>query len=475
MSGRRQLFGRALLLCFGVLSCDAPPHHPPAPASLPDAAPHDSDDVTLTGDAQSDSVSRPLDVAPADSPAEPDTSVDEVHAPSADSSDVDIESQLPEAGGVLCHTQADCDDGMPCTDDACITVYGYCAHVPVPECEVCAPGVSIVVQCSVTRAAHPCADVKCGGEERCTATPNHCESPDLCLVGACDVTTSECIYTPKPDGVCAPCVADADCPESAKSAPCMALHCADGECEEEALSLCADGDECTINYCDALAQACRKVDLYEPPCASTMEACDGPEGCDDGNPCTFDACDGHCVHEVVPCDDGNPCTSGHCNSDPFQPDFGKCQYWITHCSDGDACTVDSCDALTGCTFVPKVCDDLNDCTFDSCSGGVCVTAHLFCCGGTWDACLVQKAGTCTYLIKKCDDGDPCTVNSCDAETGCNFPWRVCSDGDPCSADHCAPEIGACVFLPLGCDDADPCTSDSCDPVTGACSYTDVCG
>jgi hypothetical protein len=38
--------------------------------------------------------------------------------------------------------------------------------------------------------------------------------------------------------------------------------------------------------------------------------------CDDGNPCTDDACDtgtGGCVHKAKSCDDGNSCTADSCD------------------------------------------------------------------------------------------------------------------------------------------------------------------
>lgn len=76
--------------------------------------------------------------------------------------------------------------------------------------------------------------------------------------------------------------------------------------------------------------------------------------CDDGNPCTIDACDANeqCLttHPPVNCDDGNRCTIDSCN-----PASG-CVNVPKTCADGNNCTVDACDPLTGsCVAPPVVC------------------------------------------------------------------------------------------------------------------------
>ncbi len=54
-------------------------------------------------------------------------------------------------------------------------------------------------------------------------------------------------------------------------------------------SLCADGDACTIERCDATAG-----------CVSVLDPCD------DGNPCTSDTCSGACLHTPVVRSDCRP-------------------------------------------------------------------------------------------------------------------------------------------------------------------------
>ncbi len=135
-------------------------------------------------------------------------------------------------------------------------------------------------------------------------------------------------------------------------------------------------------------------------CVNVGSVCTDDSMCDDGNPCTDDACDrGACVHDnnTDPCDDGNPCT------DPDVCGGGECIPGTNPCDDGDACTEDVCD------------------------------------GG----------GGCSYPLVDCNDANPCTNDGCDSVTGCfNVPNSdPCSDGNPCTInDACAG--GACVPGPL---------------------------
>jgi hypothetical protein len=182
-------------------------------------------------------------------------------------------------------------------------------------------------------------------------------------------------------------------------------------------------------------------------CAS---GCTANEVCDDGDPCTSDACmwDGTCSHLSVSCDDSNPCTS-------------------------DLCTFDR-----GCVNAPAdgvACVDGNDCTSgDTCLGGRCTgTAIVGCC--TTDA--------------GCSDENVCTVDRCQDRSCFNLPLD-CSVSDLCRAGFCDPATGGCSSTEVSCDDSNPCTVDTCDSALGcvssvvpdgsacddgnACTETDVC-
>src|SRR5262249_20383767 len=90
-------------------------------------------------------------------------------------------------------------------------------------------------------------------------------------------------------------------------------------------------------------------------CAGTDGTCmpGAPLACDDGNPCTTDACAPAtgCTH--VPVADGSVCpASDHCHG-PAQCRGGACDPGPElRCNDGDFCTDDRCDPEQGCVFPP---------------------------------------------------------------------------------------------------------------------------
>lgn len=246
-----------------------------------------------------------------------------------------------------------------------------------------------------------------------------------------------------------PCPGDANCDGAVNFDDITAVLANFGSrcCPVAYVSLCDDGNACTIDACDAVTGTC------------THTPGTGTE-CNDNNPCTIDSCDpitGACVFTLVPgtpCDDGIPCTTNDVCVN------GICRGTPKDCNDGNPCTVDVCDPVTGecvSTIPPgNACDDGDPCT----ENDVCVN------------------GVCRGTRRICNDGNPCTVDSCNPVTGaCTFtivPGSPCDDGNPCTVnDTCAN--GVCVGFPRNCDDGDPCTADSCDPFTGACVHTFVGG
>lgn len=96
----------------------------------------------------------------------------------------------------------------------------------------------------------------------------------------------------------------------------------------------------TVCYCTPGNEVCNGID----------DDCDGviDEGasCDDGDPCTADACDTTCVHVAIP--EGVAVSDGDaCNG--LEVCQGA-QLVVTPpaCADGYACTTDSCDSVSGC-------------------------------------------------------------------------------------------------------------------------------
>jgi len=95
--------------------------------------------------------------------------------------------------------------------------------------------------------------------------------------------------------------------------------------------------------------------------------------CDDGDQCTNDACipPGECVHTLHdgPCDDGNACTAGDwCQQGECVP--GE----KFSCDDGDPCTNDACSSVEGCVHVlsETTCGDLEECVLGigACAGAM---------------------------------------------------------------------------------------------------------
>ena len=391
-----------------------------------------------------------------------------------------------------------CDDGNPCTTDACSGADG-CTHVALDggECidgdpctvgDHCEAGVCLgsPVTCDDD---NPCTDDLCEETGGCAFPPNTaaCDDGDLCtLADAC--AAGACVGGPPPlclDGN--PCTDDACAPQSgcnfaANDAPCddgnactVGDGCADGVCGFGGAVDCDDGDPCTDDGC-APATGCVHT-LNTSPCddgdlCTTGDHCHlgsciagGALACVDGNPCTDDACSAlsGCTFTAndAACDDGSACTTGdHCAG-------GVCAITgVLTCDDSNPCTDDACEPASGCTHTPNnaSCSDGDPCTAgDHCAGGVCVIGD--------DA-------------SDCDDDNPCTDDWCEGDLGCHHAYNSlpCDDGDLCNTgDVCV--VGVCVGIGVvDCDDGDVCTDDACVPAAGcvhvdntaACDDEDAC-
>jgi len=95
--------------------------------------------------------------------------------------------------------------------------------------------------------------------------------------------------------------------------------------------------------------------------------------CNDGNPCTVDACDaatGVCSYTNVP--DATSCADGTvCNGNEVCT-VGVCQIGTPLiCVDGNECTTDSCDSALGCQFSPVADGTPCNSGMGTCTLGVC--------------------------------------------------------------------------------------------------------
>lgn len=351
-------------------------------------------------------------------------------------------------GVTRCDTDADCDDGLTCTTDACINQPGQgkiCAWEVVAEtclihgvclavgdldpqgCGVCDPatpnawsGVADGTPCDdgdVCTFNTACVAGLCQGAEI------DCSDGSSCTTDRCD-PVGGCMNIPAADGT--------SCDDA--SACTTNDVCAAGQCLGTTLS-CDDGNDCTDDACDPASgcmnenntascddgDACTTSDV----CADGVCSAGEPETCDDQNPCTIDVC-----HEVAGCQHlptNNPCCSGQ----------------VSLCDDGDPCTTDICDASTAeCSYTLNTasCDDGNACTED-------------------DTC---DAGTCSGTTLSCDDGNSCTTDTCNINQGClHAPQNTglcddglaCSTGDTCSAGVCVADTTQCLCTPTFTDAA----------------------
>ena len=276
-----------------------------------------------------------------------------------------------------------------------------------------------------------------------------CDSGSACGVGVCQVGA---------------CVADWSAPDWTAchdgSICSVAGTCQAGVCSWSGAAnngaQCDDGSACTIDDTCA-AGSCVGAAVV----------------CDDDNPCTADSCngDGDCIAEPqkgAACDDGAACTAG----DSCQAD-GSCAGQAFGCDDGNPCTADVCDGDGGCVSTPTLgaCDDGQPCTMnDTCTAAGCSGVPYSCDDG--DACtdaVCVGDGNCMVAWNQadCDDDDPCTEGDYCADGDCAGEPLFCDDADPCTADTCAD--GACENTPLDCSDggcpdgcSDACEGDDCD-------------
>ncbi|MSP92862.1 MAG: hypothetical protein EXR79_13830 [Myxococcales bacterium] len=408
-----------------------------------------------------------------------------------------------------------CDDGKPCTIDACDPATGVCSAKEVlvgtacndgdacSEGDACALGI-----CSgsikVCTALGPCEPQKCQpATGACQPAPQPdlapCEDGNLCTLGdtclkgtckagkaaecgpdttcalaGCNAKTGACAPEPKGDGT--PCDDGSKC--TGKDA------CDSGECDGKKVD-CNDGNPCTADTCDK-GSGCKSVNTqlacsdgnactFGDVCEDAKCLTGGPENCDDGSPCTTDGCDpkSGCTHASVlnngkPCDaDQNACSVGDsCASGACKP--GK----ATACDDGTPCTQDTCDPVSGqCAALPVAANSL-------CSDGSACT--------TGDAC--DGKGTCAAKATVCNDDISCTLDACDPLSGqCGSVQMKagsgCEDGNPCSGGDTCDAAGVCkAGGKNGCDDGSPCTADTCQggtkctatPTAGACDDGSVC-
>ena len=363
--------------------------------------------------------------------------------------------------GCQAGTPPDLSDGIPCTTDTCnegANVHDNAGNIlHEPNASLCQDGLF------------------CNGEEVCNETQG-CQAgppPDLddgvfCTVDTCregaDETdnygmvlhyedASRC-----QDGLF--CNGEEVCDETQGCQAGTPPYLDDSiACTQD---LCAEGEDVTDNAGTILHRP-QDAQCNDTACAAGV--CDPSQGCtlepiEDGTICltptnVAGTClSGQCVSDCTnnaDCDDGLPCTTDACDTTR-----GKCsnQPDDAYCDDDNVCTQEVCDTTLGCRYtnVEGSCEDGLICTVDdTCIQGECLSGRPMDCSGQ---CL---SGTCSETEGGCT-GDPAPDGtSCDDE-------NLCTINDECNG-------GNCQGTAIVCDDSNACTEDYCSPVQG-CVHED---
>ncbi len=208
-----------------------------------------------------------------------------------------------QADDPACVSDADCDDGIACTDDVCDMGTSVCTHTP--NCD----------------DGDPCTLNTCDPVAGCVAS-SACDDGDAC-------TDDQCL----PGGVCVPFPVNCD-----DTDPCTDDFCDPvGGCFHSATN-CDDNDPCTGTETCVPFQGC---------------AAGTPVDCDDGDMCTDDSCDSDlgCLNLPAFCRDGDPCTQDSCVAPT------GCSYApVPGCSPGPACSDDAeCNGTSYCDTYDGTC------------------------------------------------------------------------------------------------------------------------
>ncbi|MBM4395055.1 MAG: hypothetical protein FJ087_05140 [Deltaproteobacteria bacterium] len=352
------------------------------------------------------------------------------------------------------------------TNAACDEAQWGCT-CPGPWCgdTCCLDGQSCGSGDTCEGCARQCAGKVCG-DDGCGSVCGTCTNP---CTGEPD--NSVCV-----DGLCTtPC-----CPDCAGKACGADNGCGVACGPADGIAPCDDGNPCTDDACDAVIGcvtssrddgecgpgSCDGTTWTPPPtCRAGVCQPGTPEACTSPNACNAAECNGQLGCVLHPVDDGTRCGDGACEGSkawtkPRTCESGTCgpAEPALACDDGDPCTKDGCDPKTGCSHTPE--KDGSECGAATCTAGGGYVAPRRC-----------KAAVCGPAPEavSCDDGLACTVDSCDPLKGCSHLAvdGDCDDGFACTTDVCDPLAG-CVSTPedSACTDSDPCTDDVCSPSDG---------
>ena len=307
----------------------------------------------------------------------------------------------PNPGSVVpCSTAKD----GPCAVSQCSANSGKCIQAAKDQGKACNDGLACT-------SSDVCADGACAG------AASVCDDKDPCTTDTCDPVTGACGFKPATCDDGDACTTDS-C--SAKGCASVAVSaggtcddgnacttsdvCSSGKCVGNSL-VCADTNTCTTDSCDKAGGCVFKALPDGQGCndnsACTDDSCDVKLGCmakanfaycSDGTGCTqFDTCSETVCSGANPvvCQDGVPCTIDACD-----PKTGKCTYVldVALCDDGDACTLDTCDLVTKACSHGVAADGTSCGNGLGCWNGQCAWARQIA-AGSQHACALRTTGT----------------------------------------------------------------------------------
>jgi hypothetical protein len=355
----------------------------------------------------------------------------EVGAPDTGAADAATANDV----GLPCQTAADCP-AAACLDATCVA--GTCTATAKPDGAAC-----------------PSAD-KCATSGACKqglcllGVSKPCSDDNACTADGCDPATGACVH------------------EATAGAPCN-----DG-------NACTKDDKCgATGTCEAGGNACAGCTGIKD-CAQYDDSnlCNGTLFCNlEKTPATCEVL----PTSVVLCDGSADTGCAHANCNPAS---GLCELLPSAngapCDDGNPCTQEACDKGQ-CTAKVNVCQCQQDTDCGAFDDGNACNGTLFCDKGAVPfQCKVNPA----TLVSCPKSSDPCLTSTCDAKTGgcgtapapANTP---CSDGNPktvgdtCVLGKCNPGVDTSVCKTTAdcakLEDGDLCNGTKfCNLVTGQC-------
>ena len=411
-------------------------------------------------------------------------------------------------GSCVSASDADYDDGNPCTKDYC-DQGAKVMHDPITDLtlncddhdactkdDFCLDGACSGKLDSCNDGI-PCTVDTCDKTEGCQhlGDDKACTGNDVCVTLACELSIG-CTATGVNDG--AQCDDGDTCTKvdaCNKTGTCVG---SDNQCACATTADCDQTNLCLPRLCDPTTSKCIIDASKAVVCDTSSDSFCSKTSC---GPNTG-TCSTAALQEGKQCDDNDVCTGSSACKD------GLCTGTADKgCDDKNPCTLDACDPVAGCVSNPggDSCNDDNPCTdADVCSNGACTGVAKACDDGvpcTFDGCD-SKTGSCTNTAKdeSCNDNNPCTTNTCDATgaKGCSSKPNdaaTCDDGDVCTQSGC--KSGQCIVTAVNkdvegcgcekdaeCNDNNACTADSCKAGTcvfdqaakegGSCAPSNVC-